>query len=208
MVKANKLAVAKKQVEKYKGISIPTEIKESEKHLVHVLFIESHANRSTMEFVHKSRVQIFSVEAFNVSERKSTFPKSGSDQMIVFHDPRGEKERLQKLYVDRSKELSEYSQYVDMNKLTVDTTDEEYSALLTSGKDAKKKAYEAEQKEKEENTLPGADDTIKMIEECKDVESVEVIKAKENHEKYGKSRKTVNAAIKAKIEELSDGGSE
>lgn len=85
--KPNNYDVATKQIEKYKGISVPTEINENEAHMYHVLLVKSKANPSTLEFENTARIQKFHREVFEKNADKGGFNRLGYDNLFVFHNP-------------------------------------------------------------------------------------------------------------------------
>lgn len=82
----NLLEVAKKQMSKFvKEINLPTEIKESEKHLYHVIIVEANFNQAKLEATYKAHVQMFDDRSWLAN--KDRFKQIGLTNVYVIHDP-------------------------------------------------------------------------------------------------------------------------
>lgn len=84
-VKSNKFEVACKQTAKMNGVNIPSEINENESGLFHVAFIETKANKKTLEFEHNVMFKKFNLESFRKNENH--FQRLGYGDLVIFHDP-------------------------------------------------------------------------------------------------------------------------
>lgn len=86
-VQPNKYSVACNQVSDKKGVEVPFEINDNEKHLYHVLIIDSKANHITQTFEHKVRKQMFNQETFTKNSNDGSYVRLGYGNMVVYHDP-------------------------------------------------------------------------------------------------------------------------
>jgi len=86
-VPSNKFNVACKQVEGKNGVVVPSEINADEKHLFHVLIVDSKANHVTETFEHRVRKQMFNKETFLKNSNDGSYTRLGYGNMVVYHDP-------------------------------------------------------------------------------------------------------------------------